>query len=202
MVQLVDDVAGVHALLGEADLHRAAVDLGAGGYKLQLYSNGSAGVSATTPLTGIVASGDVFVVCHSSASSTITGLADQVFGSGSALTYNGDDAVVLVKGAGNSTVDAFGQTGFDPGTEWGTGVTTTPDNTLVRMSTICAGDIVANNAFDPSIEWDGFVVDTFSNLGSHTADCGSGRGSSSVTPFAISRQLVQVPQSSSISSPK
>ena len=116
----------------------AAVDLGAGGYKLQLYSNGSAGVSATTPLTGIVASGDVFVVCHSSASSTITGLADQVFGSGSALTYNGDDAVVLVKGAGNSTVDAFGQTGFDPGTEWGTGVTSTADNTLVRMSTICA----------------------------------------------------------------
>src|SRR4029079_11805429 len=38
----------------------APVDLGALGYKIELYSNGSATVSATLNLTGTVANGDVF----------------------------------------------------------------------------------------------------------------------------------------------
>jgi hypothetical protein len=34
------------------------------------------------------------------------------------------------------------------------------------------GDTNATNAFDPSIEWDGFPVDTFSGLGSHATSSG------------------------------
>ena len=80
--------------------------------------------------------------------------------------FNGDDAVALLKGG--VIIDVIGQIGLDPGTEWGTGLTSTADNTLRRKSTITSGDTNGSNAFDPSLEWDGFAEDTFNGLGSHT----------------------------------
>ena len=47
---------------------------------------------------------------------TILAQADQTNGAG---WYNGDDTVVLRKGA--TIIDAIGQIGYDPGTEWGSG---------------------------------------------------------------------------------
>jgi hypothetical protein len=47
----------------------------------------------------------------------------------------------------------------------------TGDNTLSRKESICSGDTNANDVFDPSSEWDGFATNTFSGLGSHTANC-------------------------------
>ena len=67
---------------------------------------------------------------------------------------------------------SLGQIGFDPGSEWGTGLTSTADNTLRRVSTICAGDPNGSDPFDPSFEWEGFATDTFGGLGAHTANCG------------------------------
>lgn len=145
----------------------ASIDLTAGGYNVQMYFNGSASAGLTINLTGSVADGDVFVVAQSSASATILAQADQTNAAG---WFNGDDAVVLRKGS--TIVDVMGQVGLDPGTEWGTGLTSTLDNTLRRMSTICAGDTNGSDAFDPAIEWDGFATDTFDGLGAHTADCG------------------------------
>ena len=147
----------------------AAIDLGAGGYKIQMYFNGVATPGATINLVGTVANNDVFVLVNSAAGATLLALADQT---SSASFYNGDDAVVLVKGAGNTVVDALGQTGFDPGTEWGTGLVSTADNTLRRKATVCDGDTDASNVFDPSVEWDGYALDTFSGIGSHSDGCG------------------------------
>ena len=147
----------------------APIDLAAGGYKIQMYFNGAATVGGTVVLSGIVADNDAFVVTHSSAGAALLALADQTSGS---LLFNGDDAVVLVKSAANTTVDAFGQVGNDPGTEWGTGLQSTADNTLRRKPTVCDGDLVANDPFDPSIQWDGFATDTFSGLGTHSDACG------------------------------
>jgi predicted extracellular nuclease len=42
------------------------------------------------------------------------------------------------------------------------------DNTLRRRSPIEAGDSNPADAFDPAIEWNGFAVDTFDGLGSHS----------------------------------
>ncbi len=120
----------------------------------------------TINLTGTVADGDVYVVAQSSANATILAQADQTNGSG---WFNGDDAVVLRKGT--TIIDVIGQIGFDPGTEWGTGLTSTADNTLRRKDTICAGDPNGSDVFDPSVEWEGFATDTFGGLGSHTANC-------------------------------
>lgn len=71
-------------------------------------------------------------------------------------------------------LDVIGQVGFDPGTEWGTGLTSTADNTLRRKDSICAGDASGGDAFDPSLEWDGFATDSFDGLGGHPDPCGGG----------------------------
>ncbi len=140
----------------------AAVNLATGGYNVQMFFNGSATAGLTINLTGTVANGDVFVLAQSSANATILAQADQTNGSG---WFNGDDAAVLRKGT--TVIDVIGQIGVDPGTEWGTGLTSTADNTLRRKAAIGAGDTNGTDAFDPSIEWDGFATDTFGGLGSH-----------------------------------
>lgn len=148
----------------------AAVDLTAAEYRLELYSNGSPAVSQSVALTGVLADGDVLVVAHASANPAILAVTDLV--SSAVANWNGDDAVALRKGGtGGTVVDAFGQIGTDPGSEWGSGLTSTSDNTLRRMETVCAGDPDGTNAFDPATEWDGFVSDTVDGLGMHATAC-------------------------------
>lgn len=144
----------------------SAIDLTADGYIIQMYFNGSTTAGLTINLSGTVAAGDVFVLAQSSANATILALADQTNGAG---WFNGDDAIVLRKGGASGTVvDSIGQIGFDPGTEWGTGLTSTADNTLRRKTSVTTGDTNPFDAFDPSVEWDGFATDTFDNLGSYS----------------------------------
>jgi len=145
----------------------AAVDLAAGGYRIVQYSNGSSTGATMANLQGTVAPGDVFVLAHSSAAADVRAAADQTTGAG---LFNGDDAVALVRG--NQTLDVIGQIGVDPGTQWGSGDTSTADNTLRRLPTVCAGDPDGSDAFDPAAQWSGHPVDTFDGLGKHTADCG------------------------------
>lgn len=147
----------------------AAVDLALGSYSVQIFYNGNTTAGATIQLSGVVAPGGTFVLAHSSASLGIT--PNQT---SSSLTFNGDDAVTLRKSG--AVLDSLGQIGVDPGTEWGSGATSTADNTLRRKASVCAGDTDPHDAFDPSAEWDGFAQDTFGGLGSHAASCGSGGG--------------------------
>jgi predicted extracellular nuclease len=142
------------------------VDLAANNYTVQMCFNGSGSCTLTINLTGTVAAGDVYVLAHSSAVTAILTQADQTNGSG---WFNGNDAVVLLKGG--AVVDSIGQRGFDPGTQWGSGLTSTADNTLRRKPTIHAGDTNTSDVFDPAVEWNGFANDTFDGLGFHsTAD--------------------------------
>ncbi|MEW5827614.1 MAG: ExeM/NucH family extracellular endonuclease [Chloroflexota bacterium] len=158
----------------------AAVDLAAGGYNIQMYFNGNPSASLTINLTGTVADGDVYVLAHSSANAAIQAQADQTSGAG---FFNGNDAVVLRKGT--AVLDVIGQIGFNPGTEWGAGLTGTADNTLRRKTDVCAGDPDGSNAFDPALEWDGFAADTFDGLGAHTANCG-GSAEPKINEFSAS----------------
>jgi predicted extracellular nuclease len=143
-----------------------AVDLAAGGYTVQMFFNGSASAGLTIDLTGTVAPGDVFVLAQSSASAAILAAADQTNGAG---WFNGDDAVVLRHG--DTVLDAIGQIGFDPGSQWGTGLTSTADNTLRRLPSVCAGDPDGSDAFDPALDWAGFANNTIDGLGTHVAAC-------------------------------
>ena len=140
----------------------APVDLGANAYNVQMFFNGATTPVTTVNLSGTVADDDVFVLAQALA--TFAAQADQT---SSASWFNGDDAVVLRKGT--TVIDVIGQVGFDPGTEWGTGLTSTADNTLRRKAAITDGDTTGSDAFDPAVQWDGFATDTFDGLGSHTA---------------------------------
>lgn len=151
-----------------------AIDLAAAGYVVQMYFNGNSTPRLTIPLTGTVANGDIFVLAQSSANAAILAQADQT---SSASWFNGDDAITLRRGGANGTiVDVIGEVGIDPGTEWGSGLTSTADNTLRRKSSVTTGDTNPNDTFDPSVQWDGFATDTFDNLGSHTTDDGATAG--------------------------
>ncbi|MGC4803908.1 lamin tail domain-containing protein [Micromonospora sp. DT233] len=144
----------------------APVDLAAGGYRLQLHFNGST-TATTLALTGTVAAGDAFVLAAASAAPAILAQADQTT---SASLFNGDDAIVLRRG--DTVLDAIGQVGVDPGSEWGAGSTSTADNTLRRLPTVTSGDTDPADAFDPAAQWAGLATDTFDGLGAHTVDGG------------------------------
>jgi uncharacterized protein len=152
------------------------------GYAVQMFFNGSATAGLTINLSPVnLASGDVYVLAQSAASPAVLATADQTNGAG---WFNGDDAVVL-RGPSLTVVDSIGQVGLDPGTEWGSGLTSTADNTLRRKAAVQSGDTITTDAFDPAVQWDGFAVDTFGGLGTHgddpddpvVATCGTGSGS-------------------------
>lgn len=137
-----------------------AIDLGANSVAIDIYSNGSASISIHVPLSGTVASNDVFVVARVD----LPVDEDQI---SATMVFNGDDAIVLRANA--TVVDVIGQTAFDPGTAWGSGGTTTMDHTLRRKPQFY-GDTVGTDVFDPATEWDWFAQDVFTGLGAHTAN--------------------------------
>jgi predicted extracellular nuclease len=144
-----------------ANLTGAPVELDA--YRIEVAFNGNPVPNSIIALSGTLADGEVFVVANTQAGPAVTAQADLLTGS---LSFNGDDAVVLRRGGdGGPVVDSIGQVGFDPGSEWGTGLTSTTDNTIRRKATVTAGDTDPANAFDPAVEWDGFATDSFTGLG-------------------------------------
>ena len=140
-----------------------AVDLST--YSINVYSNGSPDVSASYDLSGNLASGSVFVFAHSNADPLILDLADQTTGGN---MPNGDDAVALVNNG--ELIDVIGQIGFDPGSRWGSDLSSTQNNTLRRKSSVVDGDTNGADVFDPALEWDGFGNDVFDGLGSFEAN--------------------------------
>ncbi|MDY7019883.1 MAG: DUF4347 domain-containing protein, partial [Cyanobacteriota bacterium] len=137
-----------------------SIDLAAEGYTLELYSNGSSTPDKTVNLSGILATGDVFVIAHPSANESIlsvTNLQTNV------VNFNGNDTIVLKKNG--IVIDSFGQIGVDPGEEWISGEVGTKDRTLRRKSSILTGDSNPNDQFDPAIEWEAFPNNTLDGLG-------------------------------------
>lgn len=143
----------------------SSVDLS--NYKLSYYSNGST-TANDLALSGTLADGATHIYANSTATATILGFSQQ----DGSLFINGDDAIAL-RTTGGSIVDVIGQIGTDPGSEWGSGLTSTADNTLVRKSSITDGDTNGSDAFDPSTEWDGYAnITTYA--GAHTMTCVTG----------------------------
>lgn len=130
----------------------ASIDLSLVG--LQIFFNGSSTATNTIntgTLTGTLAPGQVFTIANTNWDSpTLGGILNFQTGS---LNFNGNDAIALLL---NSTiVDVIGQIGTNPGTEWGTLLQSTADNTLTRNVDILTGDADGSNVFDPTIQWRG-----------------------------------------------
>ncbi len=137
-------------------------------YVLELYTNGKSTVGSTESFAklenSILPNGETVVLVNGSSGDLLK--AKMTITSGIA-NFNGNDALVL-KNKG-TVIDSFGQVGVDPGTSWGDSVKTV-DQTLIRKSTVTSGDINHEDAFDPSLEWVGYPIDTFEHLGSHTME--------------------------------
>mgnify|MGYP003950559821 CR=1 FL=1 len=127
----------------------------------------------------ILADGEVFIVAHPSADSSILAVADTTF------TYlsNGDDVFALtVAGATATTytiVDIIGDMQGDPGSGWDVaGVSNgTKDHTLIRKSSICQGNPTELGSFGTdslNSEWLVMAQDDWNALDTHSASCSSG----------------------------
>lgn len=147
-----------------------SVDLAAGGYRLKVYFNGSASPATDIALGGIVAHDDVYVICNPQSAAAFLSVADATHGG---IQFNGDDAVVLEKGAG-VLVDIFGRIGEDPGAAWTAGAVSTVDRTLQRMTNITAGVTTNPVAGFPTLatQWNDLGLNFSADLGQHTVDCG------------------------------
>ncbi len=83
-----------------------AIDLS--DYIIDIYSDGSTGVSITVPLSGTLEPGDVFIVSHTAANEEVLNKADQT---SSTLVFDGNDVIVLAY-ADHRKIDVIGTIGW------------------------------------------------------------------------------------------
>lgn len=138
------------------------VDLSA--YSLKKQTNGSGSWGSEYSLSGTLNDADVFVIAHSSASSSISSEADVSTNSG-IVTFNGNDPIGLFKNG--TLIDVIGTYG-------GGSSNFAKDVTLVRKLSITD----PNSTYTVS-EWDSHSQNTFTYIGTHTAGS-SKRGTGAV----------------------
>ena len=141
----------------------AAVDLSS--YQLAFYFNGNNSPSnPQIQLVGSLASGDVYVVCDNNSASQFLAQADLT---PTRSFFNGDDAIALTKDGEN--IDVIGVIGNDPGSQWGSGLASTQNNTIRRKISITKGN--PNGSADIAAEWDGFAQNAVDDLGIYMNNC-------------------------------
>lgn len=115
-------------------------------YRVWRITNGGIWPSLAISLSGTLATGDVYVVCHTDAAAPIQAKADLVTGS---MSQNGNDAIGLARRDGGpylgwSLIDAVGEEVPDPGPEVGWDVAgvsnATKDHVLIRKLGIHRGN--------------------------------------------------------------
>lgn len=156
-----------------ANITAATVDLSA--YSLKKQTNGTGSWSAPLALSGNLASGNVYVVVHSSANTTMQSVADMSTGN-SVMSFNGDDAVGLFKN--DVLIDIVGV--FNSTAVFGANVT------LVRNA-----DVSAPNSTYTTSEWSQFGTDYLSDLGSHTFNGGGNPTPVCNAPTSLSSSVTE-----------
>lgn len=150
-------------------------------YTIEIYFNGNTTPFSTIPLTGFLADGDVHVLTDDGAQPALLALADQT---STETFFNGDDAIRLLNGT--TQVDLIGNIGCDPGTEY-TGVGDGTQNNILQRQPTWTDGITIDPPNGPPCDWPSFTTANwlslssttdFSGLGSHTALCSGGSGTS------------------------
>lgn len=121
-----------------------------------------------------IASGDVYIISHSGASSEILNKSDFTYDNLS----DGNDGIKLVKGSESDyqVVDVLGDWQGDPGEGWNVGGVEngTKNHTLVRKPRHCFGEddwTTSAGTNSENSEWFVYETDNWSNLGFHTSNC-------------------------------
>ena len=126
-------------------------------YNLKRNTNGGSTWSAPLNLSGSLANGNVYILVNSSASATLTVMADETSNS-SVMTFNGNDPIGLF--FNDTLIDIVGTFG-------GGSNNFAANQTLVRNM-----DANASTTYISS-EWTSFTTDTFSFLGFHNSSISS-----------------------------
>lgn len=126
---------------------------------LTRHTNGGTGSSATTNLAGTLAAGETLVLCNGASNAALMANCDMTDG---VINHNGDDAYDLT--CATMIIDTIGSTMGDPGESWTGGGVNTQNQTLRRLCA-AAADTDLSDAYDPSVHWAQFPVDTFDHLG-------------------------------------
>ncbi|MEX0967089.1 MAG: Calx-beta domain-containing protein [Bacteroidia bacterium] len=139
-------------------------------YKLYRFNNGATSANDSLQLTGMLNSGDVYVIGNPSTSGqpvdpVIIAESDTLH---SMTFFNGDDALILVDVSTGDTLDIFGILGQDPGDFWNISGGTTQNYTLVRKSSVERG---TTDSLTWKYDWDVRSQDNVTFLGRHTSDC-------------------------------
>ena len=134
----------------------AAVDLTQ--CSVRVYPNGNGNFTSILLITTL-APGQVYVVCSAAGVSGNCDLSNSTMGQ-----VTGNDVVAVV--CNGQFQDIIGQIGNDPASgEWGTGATSTADNTIRRSCAVTTGDKNGNDTFTvPSTQWTGLAA-TKTDLG-------------------------------------
>ncbi len=139
-----------------------SIDLQAENYSIELFYNGQDVPLGLILLEGVVPDGQTYVLCHPGADTVLTNRAQQTTAN---LDFNGDDALVLKQD--DRIIDIIGQVGFDPGNQWGNGLLSTQDNTLIRSDQVFEGDTEGSDVFSLQPGWLGYATNEHDNLGVH-----------------------------------
>jgi len=174
------------------------------GYRLERYSNGSNSAAANqkTDLSGTIEAFSTFVVVLDKRNpdgieqeapvwEELQAVADvfinPIYDDNNTMYFNGNDAMVLRKIAGNVVLDLFGRIGQDPGDPvdgggwnnvapdfaWSlnSAVAWSANHTLIRKSDVVSGYTTPTQPFNTGAQWDSLPANTFENLGTHICLC-------------------------------
>ena len=141
-----------------------------GGYTLALFSNVATSTTNTFvfPSWITIPAGGTYVIAHAQGAAGLLAVADTNYGYPNVVSYNGNDAVVLLD-PNNDTLDIIGIVGINPGSNWTVGSGATNEYTLERMSSVTKGQLDWTIG---ATEWTVYPQNTFTQLGSHTSVCG------------------------------
>ena len=132
------------------------------GCRVDTYSNGSSKASSKLALDADITPEAPWVLCSKELVELGATCSDQV-----GLNFNGDDAVALVCDD-ERIIDVIGHVGEPPPDKyWGTPELKTADMTLRRVCSVTHGDPLADDVFEPSLEWEAAGPDALDGLGSH-----------------------------------
>ena len=138
------------------------INLAASNAYLMVHVNNSPTIANSIALTGTIPANETYVIAHSSASTNLKHYAQQQAGG---LTIDGNDAVLLRTGGTNGVIqDSMGDVGNNLNV---IGARTT----LVRRASVSSGDKNHTDNFTNAVQWLGFPMDTYTNLGTHTMTC-------------------------------
>lgn len=142
-------------------------NLDLGPYKVYLSGNGGSFTNSFDP-SGMLASGDVYVITTDQADPVMLAVADTALSFPSVAHFNGDDALFIVDTVNNDTLDVIGVIGVDPGSNWPVGTGSTANNTLVRNMSV---DMGTTDWAVGATQWTVNPQNTYSFLGSHMSTC-------------------------------